>query len=85
MTDLIKACGLWTRVSSTTGKKYLTGRLGGLRVLVFENARRGEEGEPDFHLHLGEAAPYKPPALPRQQPVAALVEGVAEARAECER
>jgi hypothetical protein len=60
MTDLIKACGLWTRVSSTTGKKYLTGRLGGLRVLVFENARRGDDGEPDFVMHFGEAAPYKP-------------------------
>ena len=43
MTDvpLIQAARLWAKTSAN-GRCYLTGRLGGLRVLVFENARRGE-------------------------------------------
>ena len=45
MTDLIKATSLWAKTSGKTGRQYLTGRLGGLRVLVFENADAGE-GDP---------------------------------------
>ena len=41
MTDqLIRATGLWAKTSGKTGKRYLTGRLGGLRVLVLENRDR---------------------------------------------
>jgi hypothetical protein len=35
MTDhLIEPAGLWAKTSGKTGRQYLTGRLGGLRVLI---------------------------------------------------
>jgi hypothetical protein len=56
MTDqLIRATGLWAKTSGKTGKRYLTGRLGGLRVLVLENRDRKSEDEPSHLLMLGEA------------------------------
>jgi hypothetical protein len=52
---LIKATGLWAKTSGKTGRQYLVGRLGGLRVLIFENVDAGE-GDPTHLLMLGEAA-----------------------------
>jgi hypothetical protein len=53
--DPIKACGLWQRVS-VKGRTYFTGRLGGLKVLVFENGDRKSENDPSHWLMFGEAA-----------------------------
>jgi hypothetical protein len=52
--NLLKATGLWAKTSAKSGRQYLTGRLGGLRVLVFENVDAGE-GDPTHLLMLGEA------------------------------
>jgi hypothetical protein len=52
--DPIKACGLWQRVSAK-GRTYFAGRLGGLKVLVFENSDRKGENEPSHWLMFGEA------------------------------
>ena len=57
MTDLplIKAAKLWAKVSAQTGATYLTGRLGGCRVLVMENRDRQGEQDPTHWLMLGDA------------------------------
>jgi hypothetical protein len=69
MSELIRAANLWSKKSASTGAQYLVGRMGGVRVLVFPNARRGEEGEPDFHLCFAPAPDNTKPAgaIPHQQ------------------
>jgi hypothetical protein len=57
---LIKATDLWAKTSGKTGRQYLTGRLGALRVLIFENADAGE-GDPTHLLMLGEAEQRQAP------------------------
>jgi hypothetical protein len=59
---LLKATGLW-RKTSKNNRDYLVGRLGGLRVLIFENADAGE-GDPTHFLMLGEAE--QRPAQPQR-------------------
>jgi hypothetical protein len=50
----LKAAGLWER-SSVKGGQYLTGRLGGVKVLVLENRDRKTDDEPSHHLFFVEA------------------------------
>jgi hypothetical protein len=52
---LIKAAGLWRKTSGRTGREYLAGRLGVLRVLVFENKDADQEGEPTHLLMISAA------------------------------
>jgi hypothetical protein len=42
---LIKAAGLWAK-SSVKGGQYLTGRLGGMKVLILENRERKGDDDP---------------------------------------
>jgi hypothetical protein len=52
---LLRATGLWAKTSKN-GRRYLTGRLGGLRVLILENHDRDKgEDAPTHLLMLGEA------------------------------
>jgi hypothetical protein len=44
---MLKAAGLWAK-SSAKGGQYLTGRLGGVKVL--ENRDRKSDDEPSHHL-----------------------------------
>ena len=53
---MLKAAGLWAK-SSVKGGQYLTGRLGGVKVLVLENRDRKGEDDPSHHLFFVEAAP----------------------------
>ena len=46
---LIKAAGLWAK-SSVKGGQYLTGRLGGMKVLILENRERKGDDDPSHHL-----------------------------------
>jgi hypothetical protein len=62
MTDLIKACKLWARVSAKTGGTYYVGRMGGCRVMVMENRDRQGDDDPSHFLLLGDAE--KPPERP---------------------
>ena len=48
---LIKAAGLWAK-SSVKGGQYLTGRLGGVKVLILENRDRKGDDDPLHHLLL---------------------------------
>jgi hypothetical protein len=45
----LKAAGLWQRTSAN-GNIYFAGRLGGVRILIFENRDRAGEDEPSHHL-----------------------------------
>jgi hypothetical protein len=51
---LIKAAGLWAK-SSVKGGQYLTGRMGGLKVLILENRDRQNDDDPSHHLFVTEA------------------------------
>jgi hypothetical protein len=49
---MLRAAGLWAK-TSVKGGQYLTGRLGGLKVLVMENRDRKSDDDP--HLFFVEA------------------------------
>jgi hypothetical protein len=51
---LIKAAPLWAK-SSVKGGQYLTGRLGGMKVLILENRDRKTDDDPSHHLFFAEA------------------------------
>jgi len=53
---LLKAAPLWQK-SSAKGGQYLTGRLGGMKVLVMENRDRRNDDDPSHHLFFAEAPP----------------------------
>jgi hypothetical protein len=52
---MLKAAGLWAK-SSVKGGQYLTGHLGGVKVLVMENRDRQSDDDPSHHLFFVEAA-----------------------------
>lgn len=54
-TPLLKGCDLWARTSAK-GTTYLAGRMGGLRVLIFENT---DSSGPSHTLMVGQAAPRR--------------------------
>jgi hypothetical protein len=54
--SMLKAAPLWTK-SSAKGGQYLTGRLGGVKVLILENRDRQNNDEPSHHLFFVEAQP----------------------------
>jgi hypothetical protein len=51
---MIKAAGLWQK-TSVKGGQYLTGRLGGLKVLIMENRERKSDDDPSHTLFVAEA------------------------------
>jgi hypothetical protein len=46
---MLKATGLWAKTSAKGGQ-YLTGRLGGVKVLIMENRDRQNDDDPSHHL-----------------------------------
>ena len=52
---MLKAAPLWSK-TSVKGGQYLTGRLGGVKVLVMENRDRQSDDDPSHHLFFVEAA-----------------------------
>jgi hypothetical protein len=52
---MLKATGLWAK-TSVKGGQYLTGRLGGVKVLVMENRDRHSDDDPSHHLFFVEAS-----------------------------
>jgi hypothetical protein len=51
---MLKAASLWSK-TSVKGGWYLTGRLGGIKVLVMENRDRQSDDDPSHHLFFVEA------------------------------
>jgi hypothetical protein len=62
---MLKAASLWAK-TSVKGGQYLTGRLGGVKVLIFENRDRKSDDEPSHHLFFVEAQPRQDRTEPRQ-------------------
>ena len=52
---MLRAAGLWQK-SSVRGGQYLTGRLGGVKVLILENRDRKTDDDPSHSLFFVEAA-----------------------------
>jgi hypothetical protein len=48
-TPMLKAGGLWAKTSAKGGR-YLTGRLGGVKVLILANKDRQSENDPSHLL-----------------------------------
>jgi hypothetical protein len=63
---LLKAAGLWAK-SSVKGGQYLTGRLGGVKVLILENRERQSDDDPSHHLFFAEAPDRRQGAGERAQ------------------
>lgn len=53
---MLRATGLWER-KSTKGETYLSGRVGGLKLLVMRNRDHEKEDDPTHVLLFTEAAP----------------------------
>src|SRR3954468_1554651 len=51
---MLKAAGLWSKTSAKGGQ-YLTGRLGGVKVLILENRDRQSDDDPSHQLFFAEA------------------------------
>lgn len=53
--EMLRVGGLW-RNTTKDGKVYLSGNVGGLRVLVFENDyKEDSENAPDYILNVAQA------------------------------
>ena len=51
---MLKAAGLWQK-TSVKGGQYITGRLGGVKVLILENRDRQSDDDPSHTLFFVEA------------------------------
>lgn len=51
---LIYGTGLWLNEAKKTGKKYMSGNLGGVRVMIFKAKEKKNDKSPDYHLMFGE-------------------------------
>jgi hypothetical protein len=63
---MLKAAGLWAK-TSVKGGQYLTGRLGGVKVLILENRDRQSDDDPSHHLFFVEAGDRRQGAGERAQ------------------
>jgi hypothetical protein len=63
---MLKAAGLWAK-TSVKGGQYLTGRLGGVKVLILENRDRKTDDDPSHHLFFVEAPDRRQGAQERPQ------------------
>lgn len=65
---MINVGGLWENTSKNGGV-YLSGNLGGLKILVFPNDKRGNDRAPDWRVCLTEREREEQPAPgPSPQP-----------------
>ena len=63
---MLKAAGLWAK-TSVKGGQYLTGRLGGVKVLILENRERKTDDDPSHSLFFVEAPDRRQGAGERPQ------------------
>lgn len=49
MSDMIKVTGLW--INDSNGKKYMSGTMGTLKVLIFKNERKESDKHPDYTMY----------------------------------
>ena len=67
----VNICGLWKRIDKN-GKEYLVGRMSRTaRMMVFTNAHKKKDTDPDFYMCLGRETQIKQAASQAsQEPVA---------------
>ena len=53
---MINATGLWVH-KTKDGKSYMSGNLGGLRVMIFKNEHKTNPKHPDYRLVVAENKP----------------------------
>ena len=59
--EMLELCGLWLQ-ESKGGKKYMSGSLGGVRLMVFKYEHKKEgENTPDYRIMLVKAEKRQPP------------------------
>jgi hypothetical protein len=49
MENAIRRCGLWKQ-KSAAGQGYLSGSIGGVRMMVFKNTKKNSDGSPDYNV-----------------------------------
>ncbi len=49
---MVKVCGLWKNRSQKTGKEYLAGNLGSVKLMIFPNKFKSKDTEPDFQAYV---------------------------------
>lgn len=59
---MLQLTGLWENTTKD-GRKYLSGRLGNAKVMVFANTKKTDPKQPDYTLHLAE---YERREMPSQ-------------------
>lgn len=69
----IKVASLWMNTSKS-GMQYMTGKLGGLKIVIFPVKEKRSDRSPDFNMYFEEvpydAAPQaQPPGLPANVPL----------------
>jgi len=56
--DMMSIMGLWENTDKR-GNKYLSGNLGGIRVLIFKNTYKQSDREPDYRLNIAKRQPQE--------------------------
>lgn len=56
---MINVTGLWSN-KDKSGNTYLSGRIGGVKVLIFKNNKKTEDKHPDFNLMIDKYSPAAP-------------------------
>jgi len=77
--DKFRAASLWEKTSER-GNRYFVGRLGGVRILIFENKDRKGESDPTHVLYFADGEKRSEPSARGDRPAAAATAGTARAR-----
>lgn len=51
MSKLLKLTGLWKNFTKDQ-KPYLSGKIGDLKIIIFQNGSKTEDRHPDYTLHI---------------------------------
>ncbi len=62
---MIKIGALWSSTDSK-GNKYLAGKMGDARLVVFKNTYKEKDSQPDFQVYLAENKKREEKAEPKQ-------------------
>lgn len=65
--NLIEVCGLWEG-ETKAGKRYWSGSLGGVKVLVFENDKRGNDKAPSHRIFVAKIEKRPAPKVGDEMP-----------------
>lgn len=55
---MLQLGGLWINESKSSGKKYMVGYLGNLKLMIFRNTFKKKDNEPDYRMYVTEK-PYE--------------------------